>query len=209
MISESYHHFDLKTDSGFKTFFGSPCRESEYCLKSFLSALTRQKISSLTVSNSNPESRLPLGISCIFENGNKAEFEIQVVNTSDSIYKRADFYTAKVCASVMTSGLHFQNTPSLYRIFITDFNSFSGNDFCKEFVFSDPKTNRLLTDSLRIIFIELPKLPGLTGNSKALNELEFWSMLIKDSRFMLTSGTKAFSKEKEMAETILSYVSPE
>lgn len=209
MISESYHHFDLKTDSGFKTFFGSPCRESEYCLKRFLSALTRQKISCLNVSNGDPGNRLPLGISCLFENGKKADFEIQVVNTSDSIYKRADFYTAKVCASVMASGVHFQNTPSLYRIFITDFSSFSGNEFYKEFVFSDPKTNTLLTDSLRIIFIELPKLSGFYGNSQALNELEFWSMLIKDSRYMLASGTKAFSKEKEMAETILTYISRE
>ncbi len=208
MISEDCPPFDLKTDSGFKTFFGSPCRESEYCLKSFLSALTRQNISSIKVANCDPESSPPLGITCIFENGKKARFEIQVINDCDSVYKRASFYTAKVSAA-MASRSTLQKQASFYRIFITNFSSFSGKGFFKEFPASGEGTADIMKDSTKIMFIELPKVSGCKEKMHALNELEFWSMLIKDSRYMLASGTDSFLREKEMAKTILSYVSPD
>lgn len=152
---------DLKNDIVFKMFFTKDKVRSKKLLCSFLSAVTGEKVQDTLVKN--PE-LLPeftggkvsrLDILCTFNNGKQADVEMQMRHSGNNIRKRSLYYGSKLYASTLNKGENYIDIPTVYQIMIADFVEFNDNNFYHRFTMKDKNVE--LSDSLQVIFLELPK----------------------------------------------------
>ena len=172
----------LKTDVGFKLFMAGKTPESKYCLKKFLTAITRREVVDAEVTNSEiypdflsaKEARLD--VNCIFNDRNHANLEMQVVRREYDQVKRALFYASKLMSSTLSSGESYNEIGEVHQVF--DFSVIRDDDFYHRFLFRDGN-GRPLSESMQIHFIELKKLK-VGEDFENLSDMEFWSIIFRD-----------------------------
>ncbi len=122
----------LKGDAAFKMFPARASPESNACLRSILSALTGREVSQARVTNPEllPEfagRKLPrMDINCVFNDGQRADIELQLGKAGDDQKLRALYYASKLYAGSLGKGKRYKSAPSVYQIFLTDFDPFGG-----------------------------------------------------------------------------------
>lgn len=221
---------DLKNDAVFKSFFSKDLPESKHCLKSFLEAVTGEIILELEVKNTEltPEyfwAKFPrLDILCKFESDAKknpnceSNVEMQMTN-SDNQKKRSLFYASELYASTLESGTSYRSIPKVFQIMVVIFLAFSKDEkLHHKFMMRDGEL--LLTDSMQIHFLELPKLEELKNSIIKKNEnkekidltkVEFWSLLIAYSEDknvrMILSELEEFKEDLIMVGSLLKNLS--
>ena len=163
----------LKDDATFKMFLAGPSPESNACLRSILSAMTGRKVTSARVRNSElvPEmakgKRSRLDVNCEFNDGQKADIELQLTKADDDQKLRALFYACKLYAGSLKSGKEYGAAPSVYQIFLIDFDLFGEDGSPGGRKFYHRAMMRLddgsvFADRLQILFFDL-KVPGDVG----------------------------------------------
>ncbi len=183
----------LKDDVSFKMFLSSPTAESNACLRSMLSAMTGREITRARVTNSEliPEfarGKMPrMDVNCTFNDGQKADIELQLTTAGDDQKLRALYYASKLYAGSLRKGKLYKNAPSVYQIFLTDFDPFddSKNDGEKENIRTGKFYHRAMmrlddgsvfADRLQILFFNLNVPDGVDeGLKKASNWCKFIS----------------------------------
>ena len=175
----------LKNDAAFKMFLSGPTPESNACLRSMLSALTGRVVTSAKVTNAEllPEyatgKKPRLDVNCEFDDGQKADIELQLRKEDDDQKLRALFYACKLYAGSLKHGEQYKKAPSVYQIFLIDFDLFeednkpTGRQFYHRAMMRlDDKT--VFSDRLQIRFFSL-KVPDRVDKSlqKAANWCSF------------------------------------
>ncbi|MCR5622297.1 MAG: Rpn family recombination-promoting nuclease/putative transposase [Treponema sp.] len=162
----------LKDDVSFKMFLSSPTVESNACLRSMLSAMTGREITRARVTNSElvPEfarGKMPrMDVNCTFNDGQKADIELQLTTAGDDQKLRALYYASKLYAGSLRKGKLYKNAPNVYQIFLTDFDPFddSKTDVEKENIRTGKFYHRAMmrlddgsvfADRLQILFFNL------------------------------------------------------
>lgn len=202
---------NLCSDIAFKMFLTKNEPENRYCLKRLLSAITGKTVTEVKICETEklPEHlegrNVYLDVNVIFDDGQKANLEMQVEKNGIDHEKRTVFYASKLYSTSASRGEKFSDFPNVYQVYFADFKQYDDDQIVHQFFMYDKKSNTQLTDSFTVIFIELPKLKKLFKKdaegklelSKNLNDLEFWSIILKysdDERILLL---KDFPKHKE------------
>ncbi|MBP5156730.1 MAG: Rpn family recombination-promoting nuclease/putative transposase, partial [Treponema sp.] len=177
----------LKDDVALKMFLSGPEPESQACLRYFLSAVTGREVTAARVTNSElaPEfakGKMPrLDINCEFNDGQKADIELQLSRANDNQKLRALFYACKLCAGSLRRGKAYESIPSVYQVFLIDFDLFGeeGKPGGRQFfhrAMMRLDDGEALSDRLQILFFDL-KVPGQIGEGlqRAANWCKFIS----------------------------------
>ena len=211
----------LKDDVAFKMFLSSPEPESRACLRYFLSAMTGREVTAARVTNSElaPEfakGKMPrLDVNCEFNDGQKADIELQLTRADDNQKLRALFYACKLCAGSLRRGKAYDSMPSVYQIFLIDFDLFGEEGKSGGRKFFHRAMMRLddgaaLSDRLQILFFDL-KVPGQIGEGlqRAANWCKFISGCEKPEVLDVLGRDEGWKKEYEMAVRAYDKVSAE
>ena len=181
-----------RVDSTFKALFTQPTQESHDALHSFLEAATERKIRTFSLTASDAPSgfggqrNVSYDIMCEFENGLAADIEMQAFNQEYDYGKRAEYQVARLETTYLKKGDDWEKAPIVYQVTVLDFNY--GKDKNNE-AEKNPvsryamrtKDGRELSNSLNIIFIELPKARGLEKSLETNTPLENWAIFLKDA----------------------------
>ena len=176
----------LKDDATFKMFLSDPSPESNACLRSILSAMTGREVTSARVRNSELVPEMPKGkmsrldVNCEFNDGQKADIELQLTKADDDQKLRALFYACKLYAGSLKKGKLYKTAPSVYQIFLIDFDLFGEDGKSGGRKFYHRAMMRLddgsvFADRLQILFFDL-KVPGTV--SKDLKNAANWCKFI-------------------------------
>ena len=169
----------LKDDVSFKLFLSSPTPESNACLRYFLSAVTGREVAKAKVTNSEllPEYRkgkMPrMDVNCEFNDGQKADIELQLTKADDDQKLRSLYYACKLYAGSLGRGEKYKNAPNVYQIFLIDFDLFEDGEFYHRAMMRLDDGD-VLSDRLKVLFFNL-KVPDSVDASlkKAANWCSF------------------------------------
>ena len=160
----------LKDDATFKMFLSDSTPESNACLRSILTAMTGREVTTAKVKNSELVSEMPKGkmsrldVNCEFNDGQKADIELQLTKADDDQKLRSLFYACKLYAGSLKKGKQYKTAPSVYQIFLIDFDLFGEDGKPGGRKFYHRAMMRLddgsvFADRLQILFFDL-KVPG-------------------------------------------------
>jgi predicted transposase/invertase (TIGR01784 family) len=106
-------------------------------------------------------------------NGRRVDLEVQIKNEGD-YPERSLYYWARDFSSAIAEGGEYVELPCTIVINIVAFNLFDCEEFCSEFQPLEITRHTPLTDKMRLIYFELPKLPKVVD---ADDELKLWLAL--------------------------------
>ena len=176
-----------RIDSTFKALFTQPTAESRNALHSFLEAATERKIKSVELTaNEAPiafekQRGVSYDILCIFDDGQPANLEMMAFNQFYDYGKRAEYQVARLETTYLKKGDTWEKAPKVYQITVLDFVfDKSSNDAVSRYAMRTAD-NRELSDTLNIIFIELPKVTKLENSIEKNTALENWAIFLKEA----------------------------
>lgn len=186
---ESGKLLNPRVDSTFKALFTQPTSESRAALKSFLEAAIEQNIKTVKLTANNAPQEfgdqrdVSYDIMCILENGLAADIEMQAFNQAYDYGKRAEYQVARLETTYLEKGRTWEDAPQVYQITVLDFN-YGEQNRKKPLVgryAMRTKDGRELSNSLNIIFLELPKVKSLEKSIDSNSKLENWAIFLKDA----------------------------
>lgn len=195
-----------RVDSTFKALFTQPTTESKEALHSFLEAATERKIKSFTLSPNDapgmfPEQRgVSYDILCVFDDGLSANIEMQAFNQKYDYGKRAEYQVARLETTYLKSGSSWEKAPTVFQISVLDFTYNKDEEDSKKVVSRyamRTKDGNELSNTLNIIFIELPKVERLEDSLDTNTALENWALFLKEADDPKKTGLIEKLTEKE------------
>ena len=111
-------------------FLSDPAPESNACLRSLLSAMIGREVTTARVKSPEllpelPKGKIPrLDVNCEFNDGQKADIELQLTKADDDQKLRALFYACKLYAGSLKKGKQYKTAPSVYRLPFREANEF-------------------------------------------------------------------------------------
>jgi predicted transposase/invertase (TIGR01784 family) len=101
--------------------------------------------------------------------------EVQVADKTN--YRdRCMFYLSRLCSGAIEQGDDYQTMPHVILISILDFVLFDCEGYYSEFVFLERFRHELLSDKLRMVFLEAMKAPKIPDGTDMLS---LWLCLIR------------------------------
>jgi predicted transposase/invertase (TIGR01784 family) len=159
---------DLLSDFVFKTLFTLDDEDSREACRLLLSACIRRPVASLSVRNNEilPEyltgKTVRLDVHLTFNDGEKADLEMQMKRSGDNIKVRATLYAAKLLAGQARRGQDYTKIKRVYQIFFLNFILFPGSDkIPRRYAMREEDEHDELSGVATTIFYELPKLEKL------------------------------------------------
>lgn len=180
---------NLRNDKVFKAIFTQNTVESKIALTSFLEAAIGRSISEAEVSvdanepateHENQRS-VSFDVHVIFTDGTVAEIEMEGFEHPYDFGKRAEYNAARLLATHFSRGQDWNTVPAVYQISVLNFH-YTGKKkkAIHRFSMYDPSDSQSLSDTLNIIFLELPKLPRPEKcDINILKEIEKWGIFLK------------------------------
>ena len=176
-----------RVDSTFKALFTQPTPESRGALHSFLEASTERKIASFELTANNAPSNfsgqrdVSYDIQCIFDDGMAADIEMQAFSQKYDYGKRAEYQVSRLETTYLKKGDGWEKAPSVYQITVLDFIYSEDSTEAVSRYAMRTKDGRELSNSLNIIFIELPKVLHLEESIESNSLLENWALFLKEA----------------------------
>ena len=185
-----------RVDSTFKALFTQKTKESYEAMLSFLSAATEHKVVKWDLTANEPPSEfagqrnLSYDIACVFDGGLVADIEMQAFNQKYDYGKRAEYQVARLETTYLKKGDGWEKAPTVYQISVLDFNFICANEPSHESgknlspisrYAMRTKAGKELSNSLNIVFIELPKALKLEESVETNSALENWAIFLKDA----------------------------
>ena len=176
-----------RIDSTFKALFTQPTEESRNALHSFLEAATERKIKSveLTANEAPVAFEKQRGVSydilCVFDDGQPANLEMMAFNQKYDYGKRAEYQVSRLETTYLKKGDSWEKAPKVYQITVLDFVYDKASSEPVSRYAMRTADNRQLSDTLNIIFIELPKVIKLENSIEKNSALENWAIFLKEA----------------------------
>ncbi len=176
-----------RIDSTFKALFTQPTRESQEALRSFLEAATEHKIRSFEIrANDAPaefegQRGISYDILCIFDDGRAADIEMQAFNQKYDYGKRAEYQVARLETTYLRKGDTWEKAPTVYQITVLNFVFDKESTDAVSRYSMRTKDGRELSNTLNVVFVELPKVVGLEQTVDSNSLLENWALFLKDA----------------------------
>ena len=180
-------------DIVFKAMLSSDTPDSREALRLLLSACIQREVVDVKVLNNEllpahlAAKLVRLDINVSFNDGEVAALEMQMGSSDDDLKTRAAVYAAMLQAGQTRRGGQYKQTKRVYQIFFLNCVLFpQSGKLPRRYCYREEQEHDLLTETVEIIFYELPKLEQrvqdyLAGKELAANlrEDEKWCIFIK------------------------------
>lgn len=189
----------VKYDIVFKALFASD--DDLELLASLLSSILEIDIKADAMAVMNTE--LPP----VYENGKLSRVDIRVktadnkhinveiqLNNEHDIERRSLFYLSKLYSEQVTSGMAFKDIGPTIAINILDFIYLPHKEYHNKYLLMHEVHNNVLTDTLQIHFIELPKKQGRLNENMKDMWVQFLSANNEEVLDMLANENAVFDK---------------
>ena len=176
-----------RIDSTFKAMFTQPTKESRAALHSFLEAATEEKIKSfeLTANDApvsyNGQRNVSYDIACVLDDGRIAEIEMQAFDQQYDYGKRAEYHVARLETTYLEKGDDWQSAPVVFQITVLNFHYTPKNKNAINRYAMRTKDGLELSNTLNVVFIELPKISKREKTIDTNSKLENWALFLKDA----------------------------
>ena len=171
-----------RCDPVFKSMFTKGTKESDFALKDFISTiLGRNIIDMKLVPNEEPveilnEKQMCFDVNVTFDNGEKAELEMQGRNQNYDYASRAEIHAAKLLVSNNKRGDNY-DIGKVYQISVVNFEFDKDDNSPLSWYNMRKDTGGRLGDRLNVIFLDLVKIRRLTDTPvEQLSKVEKWGM---------------------------------
>ena len=173
--------FDPKVDYIFKNIFGN--ENHPKILISFLNACIKPKspITSLKIKNTEltkeyiEESFSRLDVLATTQDGEIVNIEMQRADEKNMV-KRSLYYWSKIFSSAYQGKGRYSSLPRTICINVLDFNLLDEEHFHNTYILKNKENNNLLTDTLELHFVEIPKMKEIDQNDM----LSLWTAFLND-----------------------------
>ncbi|MEG1410466.1 MAG: Rpn family recombination-promoting nuclease/putative transposase [Terrisporobacter sp.] len=173
--------FDPKVDYIFKNIFGS--EKHPKILMSFLNACIKPKtpITQVQLKNTEitkgyiEESFSRLDVLATTQDGELINIEMQRADEKNMI-KRSLYYWSKIFAAEYQGKGRYSKLPRTICINILDFKLLEEEKFHNTYILKNKENNNLLTDTMEIHFVEIPKMVEIDQEDM----LSLWTAFLDD-----------------------------
>ena len=192
-----------RLDSTFKALFTQPTEESRAALKSFLEAATERRIRTAELRpNDAPggyagQRGVSYDITCELDDGRAAEIELQSFNQKYDYGKRAEYQVARLETTYLGRGQDWKEAPIVFQITILGFVYTKQTKRAVNRFAMRTKDGVELSNTLNIVFVELPKIRRLEKSVETNTRLENWAIFLRDADKPQKQGLVQRLTEKE------------
>ena len=207
-----------RNDKVFKAIFTGNSKESEFALKSFLSAVIGKEVVKVQLYANELPAPLPeeknssFDISVVFNDGERAEIEMQGKNREDAFNDRIVFLASRLMTFSVKSGETYKDVRNIYQISVMNFCLKKDGDIVSTYKLRSPDHEESLSEKLTIITLELPKISRLKDFTN-LSKGEMWAIFFKEADNPEHQEILTDISQKEegimAAQTVLSKMSAE
>ena len=185
-----FRRLNPRLDFNFKAIFTQDKPESRIALKSFLSAMTGEEVTEVTVKENEPAGQygeqrgIRYDINCVFADGTKAQVEMQGYDSDCDYGRRAEYYVSRLVSSTAKVGDKWKDLPKAYQISVMNFTYDTGNENpLHRYVMTDRTDGATLEGIINVIFLELPKLPPVNDDTdiESLPSAVKWGKFIQEA----------------------------
>ena len=176
-----------RVDSTFKAMFTQPTQESRDALHSFLEAAIEQKIKTVQLTASDApmafsgQRQVSYDIVCELDDGKSVNIEMQAFNQKYDYGKRAEYQVSRLETTYLKKGDGWEKAPVVYQITVLDFiYNKESSDAVSRYAMRT-KSGLELSNSLNVVFVELPKVENLEQRLDKNTLLENWALFLKDA----------------------------
>ena len=173
--------FDPKVDYIFKNIFGN--ENHPKILISFLNACIKPEspITSVKIKNTEltkeyiEESFSRLDVLATTQDGEIVNIEMQRADEKNMV-KRSLYYWSKTFSSAYQGKGRYSSLPRTICINVLDFNLLDEEHFHNTYILKNKENNNLLTNTLELHFVEIPKMKEIDQNDM----LSLWTAFLND-----------------------------
>ena len=173
--------FDPKVDYIFKNIFGN--ENHPKILISFLNACIKpeSQITSVKIKNTEltkeyiEESFSRLDVLATTQDGEIVNIEMQRADEKNMV-KRTLYYWSKIFSSAYQGKGRYSSLPRTICINVLDFNLLDEDHFHNTYILKNKENNNLLTNTLELHFVEIPKMKEIDQNDM----LSLWTAFLND-----------------------------
>ena len=173
--------FDPKVDYIFKNIFGN--ENHPKILISFLNACIKPESPIISVKIKNTEltkeyieeSFSRLDVLATTQDGEIVNIEMQRADEKNMV-KRSLYYWSKIFSSAYQGKGRYSSLPRTICINVLDFNLLDEEHFHNTYILKNKENNNLLTDTLELHFVEIPKMKEIDQNDM----LSLWTAFLND-----------------------------
>jgi len=191
-----------RCDPIFKSMFTKGTKESDFALKDFISTILGRNITDMQlIPNEEPveffdEKQMSFDVNVTFDNGEKAELEMQGRNQDYDYASRAEIHAAKLLVSNNKRGDNY-GAGKVYQISVVNFEFDKDDKSPLSWYNMRKETGGRLGDRLNVIFLDLVKIRRLTDTPvEQLSKVEKWGMF-----FALADNEKYQSYVRRIIES--------
>ncbi len=188
--NKQFRMLNPRLDGTFKAIFTQDTDDSRNALRSFLSAMIGRTVTKVSVRENEPAENfedqkcIRYDINCMFDDGTRAQVEMQGFDREYDYGKRAEYYVSRLVSSVAVKGDDWDSLPKAYQITVMNFIYDETNEEpLHRFTLTDTKDGARLSNTINVIFLELPKLPPVDDNTdiKNLPSVIKWGKFIQEA----------------------------
>jgi len=166
-------------DPIFKSLFTTNSEESHQALTSFLSDLVGKEVTDVVLQpNELPvetltDKQAEFDITCKIQN-QVVNIEMQGINIHNNYGKRTEYHVAHLLNHYTPKGGDWEKTPQAFQISVLNFIFDKEEKNCFNHYLFRNEHGRTISQTLNIIFLELPKVEKLEDNIQTLTAIEMW-----------------------------------
>ncbi len=168
-----------RADPIFKSLFTTNSMESHQALTCFLCDLVGKTVTDVVLQpneipqESTSDKQAEFDITCKIDN-EVANIEMQGRNINDNYGKRTEYHVAHVLNHYTTKGDLWDDTPKVFQISVLNFIFDKAEKNCFNHYVLRNEHGRVISQTLNVLFLELPKVLPLKDDIKTLTAVEMW-----------------------------------
>ncbi|MCR4713229.1 MAG: Rpn family recombination-promoting nuclease/putative transposase [Treponemataceae bacterium] len=166
-------------DPIFKILFTTESSEAHQALTCFLSDILQKPVTDVVLQPNElsgeavGDKQAEFDINCKID-GKIANVEMQGSNSQADYGKRAEYHAAHVLNHYTPKGLKWQDIPQVFQISVLNFVFDSEEKNCVNYYCLRNEDGRVISRTLNVIFMELPKIAKLPDDIASLTPAEMW-----------------------------------
>ena len=203
-------------DPTFKVLFTNESKESKIALTCFLTDIIGKKVTDVVLQpnelsgESITDKQSEFDINCKIQ-GKIVNIEMQGRNENDDYGKRTEYHVAHLLNHYTPKGTEWMDVPQVYQISVLNFVFDKNENDCLNHYVLQTKNGRTISETMNVIFLELPKVENLEDDLNSLTVAQMWGKFFlygsvpEKQDFVKALASK--NRGIEMAVTVLKNVS--
>ena len=203
-------------DPIFKILFTDESKEAHEALTCFLTDIIGKKVTDVVLQPNElsgetlTDKQAEFDINCKIQ-GKVVNIEMQGRNENDDYGKRTEYHVAHLLNHYTPKGTEWMDVPQVYQISVLNFVFDKDEENCLNHYVLQTKNGHPISETMNVIFLELPKVEKLEDDVNSLTVAQMWGKFFlygsvpEKQDFVKALASK--NRGIEMAVTVLKNVS--